>query len=148
MSFITMVALLAAQSGLATLPTLGAVTVSSFDTGSCDVGGDGGLATPAQIQISWGMTNPDDAQYQLKVYENGVLMSGGTLACSATGLEKTITGAVEAGVDGEAGHGSEWTSDWTYRVDLVRLSDGVAVQTQSSSPWRQTYGVCGGLGGG
>lgn len=122
-------------------PTLSGLSVSSLSGGACRIGGGGGLLIAAKVIVQWSVANPNDPQYAIKVYENGVLFGDGTIPSSHVSYTKTVAGSVEIGVPGESGSG-QWVSNWTYRIDLVRLSDGVAVQSLTSFLWAQGYGVC------
>jgi hypothetical protein len=122
------------------VPSLGPASVASSGGGSCDPV-SGGTVTSATLRVSWTISNPDGVLYSIRIYENGILQE--TLGGTVTSWDKTLSGSVEAGVVGESGVG-QWTSNWVYRVDVVRLSDNVVVSTQSTSEWDQMYGVCGG----
>lgn len=134
------VGLLIAAAGLSGAPT----TVPSFGTsasvarvtaGACS----GGATSPdAQIQIAWGITNPDTVNYSLTLLENGSVLANG-IACNASTYNKTITNFVETT---ELLAPNEFQSNWTYTVQLIRLSDGVVIASSVTSAWIQTYATC------
>jgi hypothetical protein len=109
-------------------PSVNNVVVNTSDTGSCSP------PTPARILVSWNIANFDAALHVMKVYENGILVNTGTVASYA----KRIGSYVEYGSIGS------FTSDWTYRVDLIRLSDNHVLSSSTSAPWNQLYGSCNG----
>lgn len=86
---------------------------------------------PARIRIWWTLNNPYASTFQARIYENGIYIA------TVTALEyvKIIGGQIEDGLQGSY-------SNWTYRVDIVRISNGAVVASQESSPWGQYYGVC------
>lgn len=93
-----------------------------------------GIADPASLLVSWNVTNPDDANYELRVLENGAPVLTGL--CSVTTYSKTISDFVQAG----SFH--RFTSNWTYTVQLVRKADGVVISSLVSSAWTRIYGTC------
>jgi hypothetical protein len=133
--FVTLLAVLAKAVVVPPAPSLSGGTVSHLTAGACN--GVGGVSTPAQLQVSWGVANPDAVNYSIKIYENSVFQS--TISGSSTTYAKTITGYVE---DTSGGRSGTFTSNWTYRVDLVRLSDGVVVSSVTTAAWQQLYGDC------
>lgn len=134
--FVTMLALLAQAVSTPTGPVLSGGTVSTTNAGACLIA-NGGVATPAQIQIAWSIAGVDAANYDIKIYENSVLLS--TLAGSATSTSKTITGYVQ---DDAGAYTGRFVSNWVYRIDMVRKSDGVVVSTRSTANWIVQYGDC------
>lgn len=113
-------------------PAVSAVVLSTAIAGAC--AGPGIIATSASVHIAWTLTNPDPSLYSVKVYENGALLQ--TLAGDATSYDKPVSGAVENGST------ASWFSNWTYRVDVVRNSDSVAVSSATSTAWVKKYGGC------
>jgi hypothetical protein len=134
------VGLLIAAAGLAGSPT----TIPSFGTaaqvgrvtgGACN----GGATDPdAQIQVTWAINSPDNTNYSITVLENGSVIQSG-LACNASTFTKTITNFVETT---QLLAPNEFQSNWTYTVQLVRISDGVVIASSVTSAWIQTYATC------
>ena len=124
--------MLAACAGIGAFltPALGAVTVSSGNPGSCPASSD-----PAIVHVAWGLTNGSNPAYEIHVLENGTLSAN--LASSVTFFNKPVTNYFEGN-----SIVSMFTSNWVYTVQLVRISDGVVVQSQVSAEWAQLYGSC------
>jgi hypothetical protein len=108
--------------------------VASTDAGLCSFAHT--VTRSAAIRVSWTLTNPYGVTFEAKVYENEILVA------VTTGLfyDKVISGQVENG-------SLSLMSDWTYRVDIVRISDGAVVDSNYSSAWQQIYGDCSGRDG-
>jgi hypothetical protein len=125
--------MLAAMDGAAAAvtPTLSTPTVATVNPGICS---GGSVLTNATVGISWTVTNGDDALYEIKVYEDGILIA--TKTGTTTQHTKTVTGFVEDGFF------NPFFADWTYRVDMVRISDSVVVDTKTAADWEQWYGTC------
>lgn len=131
---IDMIILLGAAVIVASGPVVSGVSVSSINAGACALRF---VAVEAQIRISWSLTSPDAALYDVLLYENGGLLA--TLAGTTIQYDKTISGSVE---DPSGSYGSHWSSNWVYRVDVVRKSDGVVVSSASAPQWTLQYGDC------
>lgn len=117
----------AASASTGTLtPALGEATISD-SAGSCP-------SNDASLVVSWTVINPDDATYELHVLENGGLAS--TQLCSSTSFTKPITGFIESGPY------RQFTSRWTFVIQLVRKSDGVVIASRTASEWVVLYGAC------
>lgn len=108
----------------------GAVVVSDF-MGACY---NGALDTPASIELQWNVAQANNTLYETQIRENGVLVA--TVPSTTTSWLKEVTGYVQNG----SYH--QFTSNWTYKVDMVRKSDGVAVGSTTASTWAQLYGKC------
>lgn len=117
---------------VAAVPQISNAVLSEVTGGACGFGGT--VATSAQNQLAWTLTNPDAADYDISVYENGVRIAG--VAGDTTSLLIEITGNVRNGTF------FPWESNWTYRVDVVRKSDSVVVATATSNTWIVAYGGC------
>lgn len=105
--------------------------------GACNFPG-GGLAVAAQIGVQWSITNPDDTNYEVRVYRDGSFRA----AYDTTDTEhlETVAGVVEDGVVGADTY--QFTGSWTFRVDVVRKSDSVVVSTKSTTPTPIDYYTC------
>lgn len=122
----------AAAESVALVPSVSGVNVVRQGSGgSCFAGT---LEAAAAIDVNWTVTNPDDVLYEAQLFENDILVA--TQTTNNTYWLKEVTEHVEEGPY------NTWTSNWTYRVDIVRKADGVVVSTASSSPWVQEYGTC------
>lgn len=106
----------------------GSVSLTSF-AGSC-----AGAGVSATLTVAWTVTNPDDVAYEIRVLQNGVLIS--TQATTSPSYLKTVEGYIVGGTF------HRFTSNWTYTVQLVRKADGVTVDTKTSSLWAVIYGTC------
>lgn len=104
-------------------------SVQSTNPGSCSPS-----FVYASLRVSWTLSASYGITYQAKTYENGILVATSALLYH----DKSIA-QIEDGYDGSV-------SNWTYRVDIVRISDGAVVTSQESSPWVQSYGRCPGPG--
>lgn len=113
-------------------PQVSSIAAASLNPGHCVVG----TTVPsqsAQVRASWTLTNMDTTLYDTKLYENNVLVA------TTTGVllwDKTVTGAVEFG------NRNPWSASWTYRLDIVRKSDGQIVARKTASEFDQEYGGC------
>jgi hypothetical protein len=113
-------------------PQVSSIAAASLQSGSCTVG-QTTPAQPAKVRTSWTLANMDTSLYDTKLYENGVLVA------TPTGVllwDKTIAGSVEYG------NRAPWFASWTYRLDIVRKSDGQVVATRTSATFAQEYGGC------
>jgi hypothetical protein len=113
------------------IPSLGAVTVSSVRSGSCPATNNDW----AEVEVGWGLTNGGNPAYEIHILENGSLV--GTVSSSTTFWDKSIVNYIF-----NSTIVPKFTSNWTYTVQLVRISDGVVVQSQVSSAWLHLYGSC------
>ena len=118
------------EGAAVTDPSVNTPTVATNNAGACTAGSPD---PEASIRVSWTITN-SAAGYTTKVYENDILVS--SQAITLDFYDKTVTGAVQNGPNGS------WNADWTYRVDIVRTSDGSVVSSGTSSQWTQLYGSC------
>jgi hypothetical protein len=114
------------------VPQISNAVIVQTNAGACGFGGT--VTTSAQNRLSWTLVNPNAVDYDIGVYENGVRISGGP--GNTTFLDMEITGSVRNGPF------SQWNSNWTYRVDVERKSDGVVVASATSNNWNVTYGSC------
>jgi hypothetical protein len=125
--------MLAAMDGAtaSVTPTLSTPTVATLAPGMCS---GGSVLVNASLRVTWTVTNGDAANYEIKVYEDGILKAtqGGT----STSYTKTVTGFVEDGFY------NAFFADWTYRVDMCRISDSEVVDTKTAADWEQWYGTC------
>lgn len=121
--------LAASQLPPATTPQLTFASVFSTGAGACS----GTAASPsASIRVSWSAINFDPALHVFKVYENNILKA----ITTDTLWDKTITNSIENGPY------SQWTSDWTYRIDIENVGNGAVRSTMSTDTWAQLYGSC------
>jgi hypothetical protein len=119
-------------------PVVSVVVAATSNAGAC-VLPSGGTLTSARVGISWSLANSDGANYNIKVYKDGVLLTSGGMF---TSYDEEITGVVEGGAL------SPYNASWVYRVDVIRNSDSAVVSTASSATWTKRYGTCrGGIGG-
>lgn len=121
-----------AASGAALTPLVSSIAAASLRAGECSPG----HTTPAlsaQVRVSWALVNEDTSVYDTKLYENGVLVATPT---GLTQWDKTITGSVEYG------NRAPWSANWTYRLDVVRKSDGQVVASKTSALFHMEYGGC------
>jgi hypothetical protein len=128
--FLELLALAGQRAGLPPIvpaPSLGTVSISSAP-GQCP-------GTDATVTMIWSITNPDDANYETRIYRDGVL--DGVIANTGTTYTKTQAGYVESSED----LGSLFV-DWHFRVDVVRLSDGGQIGTQTAPTISRTYKTC------
>ena len=117
------------------IPFVSSAVVNSHNAGACDE--SGGVATPAQIRISWAVGNPDDTNYQTVVLENGVQIA--VLPTSTTLWDKTINGNVET--NALLGFNA-WSADWTYTIKIQRKHDSVFTSSTDSAAWTHRYDTC------
>jgi hypothetical protein len=113
------------------LPSLSALGVTSARSGTCPATNNDW----AVVEVGWTVTNGGDPAYEIHVLENGTLV--GTLTSSAVFWDKTVTNYIF-----NSTNVPRFTSNWTYTVQLVRISDGVVVQSLVSSAWTHLYGSC------
>lgn len=114
-----------------------AVVVNDLSLGQCNALFDGTIDSEASIRVSWSLTNADAARFEIKVYQDGVLVSGSSaIAGDLTFFDITIGGAVVGG------RSPVWLSDWVFRIDVIRKDDALVVSNASSVAWVQTYGGC------
>ena len=127
-------AMLAAMDGsvAAADPVVSNVAVATNNAGACFAGT---VDTEAIIDVTWSVANSNATLYRARLYENDILVSTQDSDASMS-WQKTITGAVENGPNGQ------WNADWTYRVDIERKSDSQVMSSASSSQWTQLYGSC------
>lgn len=125
---------MAASQTTAPVPTpqLSNLAVARITGGACGGGGPSGISEHAAIRVSWVVTDFDIGLHTMRVYENNILKS----SQSESQYDKTVFGSVEYGPF------SQWRSDWTYRVDVVRIADGAVLASQQAAAWQQTYGAC------
>lgn len=117
--------------------TVSAVVVNDLSLGQCNVLFDGTIDSQASIRVSWSLTNADADRFDIRVYQDGVLVSGSSaLAGDTTFFDITIGGAVVGG------RSPVWSSDWVFRIDVIRKDDALVVSNASSAAWVQTYGGC------
>ena len=123
--------MLAACTGVGAFltPVLGAVAVTTGDTGSCSP------VRAASVHVAWGLTNGGNPAYEIHVLENGVLLT--TLDASSTFFNKLIFNYIEG-----SSNAPKFTANWTYTIQIVRIADGVVVQAQVSTAWTRLYGSC------
>jgi hypothetical protein len=114
------------------VPSVANVVVTSLDAGSCASSRD------AAIQVAWNLTNPNAGSYDILVYENDILID--TLAGSATSWTKSIPGM--CGYPENNPLIDAHSLDLTYRLDVVRHTDGQVVSSAASDTWTHLYGVC------
>jgi hypothetical protein len=107
-------------------------TVATLFAGTCNVPLRI-VASPATLRVSWTLSSAYGALYQAKVYENGILKNTST----NFNYDKIVSGYVE-------GDNDTMDADWTYRVDIVRISDS-AVVASGSVNWQKSYGNCSGI---
>lgn len=113
------------------IPSLGVVTVTSGRAGTCPAD----EAHAASVHVAWGLTNGGSPAYELRVLEDGALLA--TLGSGVSFYNKVLVGFVEGSTTPP-----KMTSNWTYTVQLVRVADGVVVQSAVSSAWIKSYGGC------
>lgn len=107
-------------------------SVVSTNSGACNSFSHT-MTQSASIRISWVLTLPYSTNFVARVYQNGVLVSG------------DLTNLYYDKVIGQVEYGSQSSlSDWTYRVDIIRVSDGAVVASAESAAWIQQYGNCSG----
>lgn len=106
-------------------------TVGTGFAGACNTSTHT-VAFRATVRVSWTLSAPYGALYQAKIYENGIFVTN----WGATSWDKNVDGLVE-------GSNRTFTSDWTYRVDIVRISDNAVVASATTAAWVQDYGTCG-----
>jgi hypothetical protein len=114
-----------------------AVSVPAPSLGSASISHSAGVCSPfaaASLTVLWSVANPNETLYELHLLENGALVSTQLLA--VTSWNKTIDDYVENG-----SHLPQFTSHWTYTVQIVRKADGVVVDSQAIT-WAQLYGHC------
>lgn len=89
------------------------------------------VAFRATVRISWTLSAGYAGLYQAKIYENGILI----VTSTSTFYDRNVDGLVE-------GSNHTFTSNWTYRVDIVRISDNAVVSSGTTAAWVQDYGNC------
>lgn len=123
----------------ATFAVGSAVTVTQTAAGTCiyDEAKDlWSMGERAKLTIAWEIGSGDPATYQSKVYKDGVLQA--TVALGTESYEyNTNYVAYSVGGDDTAS-----MSNVVFRVDIVRISDGVVIATKSADPYSGDYGIC------
>lgn len=100
------------------------------------------ISVSARITVNWSETNFNSALHEHRIYQDNVLIA--TLG-AASSYSKFIPGVIEDGC------GSSWQSDWVFRVDTVRKSNGGVLASVEATANVGThhiwyYGTC--CGGG
>lgn len=135
------------------------LTLRTGQAGMCPVDPLASSANSASVRLQWRAVNRDDDAYRIDVYldvagqlfaqnklgspDLNFMFTGWAPKTWEQGWEDIVTGFGEFFNSGyvEGGLVSPVTVDWTFRVQLVRLVDGVIVQ-ELRAPWRKTYGLC------
>lgn len=134
-----MLAALAQASPSTPYPAISGVAANEPTGGACSSVVHGLVQTPAQVQLTWAMAHVDTTNFETKVYENSILVA--TVTNDVLSWTKTITGAVSVA---NGGNSAFFTSNWTYRVDVSRKSDGSVVDSVNGPTWIELYGGCDG----
>lgn len=131
---VDLLALAGYLAGSYTLPqeSISNLTVVSGGGGACATD-PRGTDTYATVAIRWSLSNFDATLFDLKLYQDGVLIQ--TLPGDATSASYD-TGYVEGASQ------SQFWSNWVFRVDGVKKSDGTVVSSQTAPPFVQLYGSC------
>jgi len=117
-----------------TQPTVSSVVTARTDDGACS----GSTCTEsAAATTTVTCANANDAQYTIKLYENGVQVTTGSTAGFT--YVKTFYNYTTSG-------GYPFNNpDLTYRADVVVLADSSVVQSKTGNRYTDTLGTCGGL---
>lgn len=133
------------------------LTITS-SAGACSAGV---ASVPATVELRWKVSFEDEEAYRVDVYldENGrrSIHKLGTSTFEGFDHDPTWNQSSGFGVYTvlrrtagptspsigfvEDGAANRFVSDWTFRVQLVRLSDNQVVRSLGA-PWRKTYGTC------
>lgn len=117
-------------------PSITTPTIATLAAGACS----GHTVSPsASIRVTWTVANADDTHYSTKVYFSD---AGGGFILQITQASSVVT--FDMLVDGERENGTvhDFTSNWIFRVDVARKSDGLVVSTKTSAAWQKAYGHC------
>lgn len=82
------------------------------------------LQVNATVTVNWTQTNFDNTLHEYRIYQDNVLVS---VQGTSSLYFKQVSGVVEDGC------GSSWQSDWVFRVDIVRKSDGVVLASREAT---------------
>lgn len=126
------------QTVAAVVPLPSAVVCSHGTGGACS---GGSVSVSATVHIAWTITAPNPSTYKTRIKRSGADRSG-LLLNTATSFDDTVQGYIENGLINKV-----FTSNYTYTVEIVRISDGVVVASAAAQPWVQDYGNCSGGGG-
>jgi hypothetical protein len=117
-------------------PQVTSVVTSSLRRGACQVG----HTQPSQsaaVRTTWVVSNMDATLFDLKLYQNDVLV--GTVTGTSQ-YDQDVNGSVEYG------NRYPWSASWAYRIDVVRKSDGQIVASKAGAAFNMEYGGCSGGG--
>lgn len=117
-------------------PRVSDVQVESTEAGVCT---NSTVTTPAAFRVSWTITNPNAADYEIRIYENSVFKE--TLDGDVVQWDRTVSGVIENGPR------NSFLKSYQYDVEIARISDGQVVSTARGSI-SQRYGTCGPREGG
>lgn len=125
------------SSAPAIAPSVTSATISLPQAGACKSPRGTGVSPSAVVRATWAIANADWVNYTVKVYKDGSLRKTITAAGTTTD-DFTVTNYVQ----GDTGH--MFTSAYVWRVDVVRNSDSVVVNTLTAATYRQQFGDCSG----
>lgn len=121
------------QAAPDTTPTITSFGVATLTAGSC---AGNTVDISASLRATWAATNFNPTLHKYSLYINNILETTTT----GTSYDKEVSGLVE----GNPRH--PVSKHWTYRLDIVRLSDS-AVLASSSVSVTKSYGDCNSGGG-
>jgi hypothetical protein len=117
------------------VPVVTSVATALLTTGSCSA--HPGVPSPAgTIRTTWSMANADSTgAYVTNIYKNSVFV---------VQIANNVVSRTEnaPGVQGDPNHNSH--VDWTFRIDVVRVSDSQVMNSATGNRYQDDFGDCNG----
>lgn len=113
-------------------PQVTSIATVSLRAGACQAGHTQPLISAA-VRTTWAVSNMDQNLYDTRLYQNGTLVG---IVTNVSQWDQDVSGSVEDG------NRAMWSYDWSYRLDVVRKSDGQVVASRTAATLTRNYGGC------